>query len=225
VLTGAVLYGGLHLTVDPSTRVAYLHGGVLFYTLAILSALILPLAHVPTARLSNSRWAPIMLLLVFIGLGLIGQQIAQTGFEVMQPVSVIEEEIMKDPTSPIAVATLMARKEGVPAGQTGGRRHLFALWPALAMALVDARRRPIAATLTYAVALFALLAWRLPSRPSLAAMAPGLPETIVALLLTLTAALAAAYAARGLSNALAGGQVSSYDISSATMRSREKLPV
>jgi hypothetical protein len=225
VLTGAVLYGGLHLTVDPSTRVAYLHGGVLFYTLAILSALILPLAHVPTARLSNSRWAPIMLLLVFIGLGLIGQQIAQTGFEVMQPVSVIEEEIMKDPTSPIAVATLMARKEGVPAGQTGGRRHLFALWPALAMALVDARRRPIAATLTYAVALFALLAWRLPSRPSLAAMAPGLPETIVALLLTLTAALAAAYAARGLSNALAGGQVSTYDISSATMRSREKLPV
>jgi hypothetical protein len=225
VLTGAVLYGGLHLTVDPSTRVAYLHGGVLFYTLAILSALILPLAHVPTARLSNSRWAPIMLLLVFIGLGLIGQQIAQTGFEVMQPVSVIEEEIMKDPTSPIAVATLMARKEGVPAGQTGGRRHLFALWPALAMALVDARRRPIAATLTYAAALFALLAWRLPSRPSLAAMAPGLPETIVALLLTLTAALAAAYAARGLSNALAGGQVSTYDISSATMRSREKLPV
>jgi hypothetical protein len=157
VLTGAVLYGGLHLTVDPSTRVAYLHGGVLFYTLAILSALILPLAHVPTARLSNSRWAPITLLLALIGLGLVGQQIAQKGFEVMKPVSVIEEEIAKDPTSPIAVATLMARKEGVPAGQTGGRRHLFALWPALAMALVDARRRPIAATLAYGAALFALL--------------------------------------------------------------------
>ena len=44
VLTGAVLYGGLHLTVDPSTRIAYLYGGVLFYTLAYLSALILPLA-------------------------------------------------------------------------------------------------------------------------------------------------------------------------------------
>lgn len=225
VLTGAVLYGGLHLTVDPSVRVAYLHGGVLFYTLAILSALILPLAHVPTARLSNSRWAPIALLVVLIGLGLIGQQIAQTGFEIMQPVSVIDEEIAKDPTSPIAVATLMARREGVPAGQTGGRRHLFALWPALAMALVDARRRPIAATLAYAVALFALLAWRLPSRPSLAAMAPGVPETIVALLLTLIAALVAGYTARWLSNALAGGQVLNYDISRATMRSGEKVPV
>ena len=85
LLTGAVLYGGLHLTVDPSTRVAYLHGGVLFYTLAILSALVLPLAHVPTARLSNSRWAPITLLVVLIALGLIGQRIAQKGFAVMQP--------------------------------------------------------------------------------------------------------------------------------------------
>lgn len=225
VLTGAVLYGGLHLTVDPSTRVAYLHGGVLFYTLAILSALILPLAHVTTARLSNRRWAPVALLVVLIALGLIGQQIAQKGFEIMQPISVIEEEIAKDPTSPIAVATLMARKEGIPAGQTGGRRHLFALWPALAMVLVDARRRPIAATLAYAATLFALLAWRLPSRPSLAAMAPGLPETVLALLLTLAAALAAAYAARWLSDALGRGQVLNYDLSSAAMRSREKVPV
>jgi hypothetical protein len=225
VLTGAVLYGGLHLTVDPSTRVAYLHGGVLFYTLAILSALILPLAHVTTARLSNRRWAPVALLVVLIGLGLIGQQVAQKGFEIMKPMSVIEEEIAKDPTSPIAVATLMARKEGVPAGQTGGRRHLFALWPALAIALVDARRRPIAATLTYAATLFALLAWRLPSRPSLAAMAPGLPETALALLLTLAAALVAGYAARWLSEKLERGQVLHYDISSAAMRSREKVPV
>jgi hypothetical protein len=225
VLTGAMLYGGLHLTVDPSTRVAYLHGGVLFYTLAILSALILPLAHVTTARLSNSRWAPVALLVVLIGLGLIGQQIAQKGFEIIEPVSVIEQEIVKDPTSPIAVATLMARKEGVPAGQTGGRRHLFALWPALAMALVDARRRPIAATLSYAATLFALLAWRLPSRPSLAAMAPGLSETLVALLLTLAAALIAAYAVRWLSNALAGGQVLNYDTSSEAMNSRDRVPV
>jgi hypothetical protein len=142
----------------------------------------------------------------------------------MQPVSVIEEEIAKDPTSPIAVATLMARKEGFPPGQTGGRRHLFALWPALAITLVDARRRPIAATLAYAGTLFALLAWRLPSRPSLAAMAPGLPETVLALLLTLAAALVAGYAARYLSDALGRGQVLHYDISSAAMSSRGKVP-
>ena len=203
VLTGAVLYGGLHLTVDPSTRIAYLYGGVLFYTLAYLSALILPLALVPTARLSGNRWAPVALMLVLIGLGLVGQQIARIGFETLKPVSVIDSEIAKDPTSPIAVATLMARKEGVTPGQTGGRRHTFALLPVLAMALVDARRRPLAATLAYATTLFAVLAWRLPSRPSLAAMAPGAPDTIVALLLVVAAAMAGGWAARWLSDTLA----------------------
>jgi hypothetical protein len=56
-------------------------------------------------------------------------------------------------------------------------------------------------------------------------MAPALPETLVALLLTLAAALVAGYAARWLSDALAGGQVLNYDISSAAMRSGEKVPV
>jgi hypothetical protein len=203
ILTGAVLYGGLHLTVDPSSRIAYLYGGVLFYTLAYLSALILPLALVPTARLSGNRWAPVALLVVLIGLGLVGQQIARIGFETLKPVSVIDSEITKDPTSPIAVAMLMARKEGITPGQTGGQRHTFALLPVLAMALVDARRRPLAATLAYAVTLFAVLAWRLPSRPSLAAMAPGAPDTIVALLLVVAAAMAGGWAARWLCDTLA----------------------
>ena len=69
------------------------------------------------------------------------------------------------------------------------------------------------------------MTWRLPSRPSLAAMAPGVPETLVALLLTLAAALIAGYAARWLSNALAGGQVLNYDISRTAMRSGAKVPV
>ena len=42
VLFGAMLYGTLHLVVDPSNLVAYRRGGVFFYTLAFLSALILP---------------------------------------------------------------------------------------------------------------------------------------------------------------------------------------
>jgi hypothetical protein len=115
---------------------------------------------------------------------------------------VIDAEIAKDPTSPIAVATLMARKEGGTPGQLGGRQHVFALLPALAMVLADARRRPLAATVAYASALFAVLAWRLPSRPSLAAMAPGMPETAAALLLALAAALVGAWVSRSLSDAL-----------------------
>ncbi len=204
MLTGAMLYGGLHLTVDPSIRVAYLHGGVLFYTLAILSALILPLALVTTSVVSGNRWAPVILLLVLIPLGMVGQQIARRGFEILQPVSVIDDEIGKDPTSPIAVATLMARKEGGTPGQTGGRRHIFALLPVLAIALVDARRRPIAATVAYGITLFAVLAWRLPTRPSLAAMAPGPVETALALLFTVAAGLLGGLAAHWLSDRLAG---------------------
>ena len=216
VITGAMLYGGLHLTVDPSTRIAYLFGGVLFYTLPILSALILPLALVTTARAADTRWAPLLLLLVLIGLGVVGQEISRAGFELLKPVSVIEREIAKDPTSPIAVATLMARKEGATPGQTGGRRHVFAFWPIVAMVVADARRRPVAATLAYGATLFAVLAWQMPARPSLAAMAPPLPDTAIALLLTLTAALAGGWAARGLSDALTAGPAP--DTSSPSLR-------
>jgi hypothetical protein len=224
MVTGAMLYGGLHLTVDPSIRVAYLHGGALFYTLAILSALILPLALVTTSRVSGSRWAPLLLLLILIPLGMVGQQIARKGFELLQPVSVIDEEIANDSTSPIAVATLMARKEGATPGQTGGWRHIFALLPALAIVVVDARRRPVAATVAYGVTFFAILAWRLPSRPSLAAMAPTAPETILALLLTIVAALLGGQAAGWLADQLRG-QVLHSDIPSTARNSADSVPV
>jgi len=220
VVTGAMLYGGLHLTVDPSIRVAYLNGGVLFYTVTVLSALILPLALVTTSRAARSRWAPALLLLILVPLGMAGQQIARVGFEILQPVSVIDEEIAKDPTSPIAVAMVMARKEGVTPGQTGGWRHVFALLPALAMVVLDPRRRPVAATVAYGVTLFAVLAWRLPSRPSLAAVAPSGPETFLALLLTIAAALLGGLAARWL-----GGQVLNYDIPRVATNSSESVPV
>jgi hypothetical protein len=82
----------------------------------------------------------------------------------------------------------------------------------------------VAATVAYALALFALLAWRLPSRPSLVAMAPGAAETAIALLLTLAAALVAGLTARWLSDALGGGQVLHYDIPSEASRSRENVP-
>jgi hypothetical protein len=204
LLAGALLYGNLHLMVDPSTRIAYLYGGVRFYTLAILSALLLPLALVTTARLTGRRWAPLGLIILVIVVGVIGQQLAREGFARLQPVSVIEAEIAKDPTSPIAVATLMARSEGRTPGQVGGLVHRFALIPALAITLVDARRRPVRATLAYAVTLFAMLAWLLPQRATLAPMAPGVLPTSLALLLTLAAALLGGLAARWLSDSLAG---------------------
>ena len=125
VLTGATLYGSLHLVVDPSFRIAYLYGGVRFYTFAVIAAFLLPLALVPAARLSRNRWTPVLALVVVALVGTAGLWVARAGFEVMRPVSVIEEEIAKDPTSPIAVANIMARKNGVTPGGVGGLPLLY----------------------------------------------------------------------------------------------------
>jgi hypothetical protein len=211
VIAGAMLYGNLHLVVDPSNLVAYRHGGVLFYTLAILSAVVLPLALVTTARVSGLRWAPVLLLLVVIPTGMAGARIAQEGFALIEPASVIQDEIAKDPTSPIALAYTIARKNGTAPGRTGGMLHVFALLPAAIMSALDPRRRPVRATLAYAVALFAILGSVLSHRPAMAPMAPGAVETVVALGLALAAGLIGGASARWVGDALLGSAAESTD--------------
>lgn len=203
VVTGAGLYGSLHLTVDPTFRLAYLYGGVSFYSFAILGALMLPLALVPTARLTGTRWAPLMALVLVAFVGMAGHRIARAGFEVMQPVSVIEEEIAKDPTSPIAVANITARKNGFPAGRVGGLPLLImGFVPVIAMSLVDARRRPVAATVAYGLLLFVFGGWRIAGLPALAPMVPGLGPTVIAFVLTAGTAAVGGLAARRLADSL-----------------------
>jgi len=203
ILTGAGLYGTLHLVVDPSFRIAYLYGGVRFYTFAVLASMLLPFALVPTARLSGNRWAPVLVLVLVAVVGAAGLRIAQAGFEVMQPVSVIDEEIAKDPTSPIAIANITAKKNGTSAGRVGGLPLLYmGLAGVIAMSLVDARRRPVAATVAYSLLLFILAGWRISHLPALAPMTPGLGLTIVAFAMTAGAAVVGGLAAKRLSDAL-----------------------
>jgi len=203
ILTGAGLYGSLHLVVDPSFRIAYLYGGVRFFTFSIVAGLLLPFALVPTARLSGNRWAPVLLLIVVALVGAAGLEIARVGFQVMQPVSVIEEEIAKDPTSPIAVATITARKNGMTPGRVGGLPLLYmGLAGAIAMSLVDARRRPVAAAVVYSLLLFIVAGWRISHLPALAPMTPGLGPTIVAFAITAGAAAMGGFTAKRLSDAL-----------------------
>src|SRR3989442_1656421 len=52
VLAGALVAAGLSVALQPGIRIAYVYGGVRFFTYAILGALLLPLALVVTARLS-----------------------------------------------------------------------------------------------------------------------------------------------------------------------------
>ena len=211
VIAGAMLYGNLHLVVDPSNLVAYRHGGVLFHTLAILSAVVLPMALVTTARASGLRLAPVLLLLVVIPTGMLGASIARAGFEWLQPVSVIQDEIAKDPTSAIALAYTIARRNGTAPGRIGGILHVFALVPALVMCVADARRRPVAATLGYAATLFAVLGYVLSQRPAMAPMVPGPLDTVAALALTLLAGTLGARAATLVSDRLLAGAASGSD--------------
>jgi hypothetical protein len=202
-LAGASLFRGLHLTVEPSMLTAYVHGGVRFFTLAILSALLMPLALIPAARLARSRWLPLAVLALVIVSGVIGTQIARVGFEMLQPVSVIEEEIAKDPTSPIALATAIARKTGSRPGSIGGLFHVIGLLPVLALALVDPRRRPVAAAMAYGAALFVTSGWTFSASPAFAPQVPGAGEAAVALVLTLAAGAIGGYLGGRLSDTLA----------------------
>src|SRR5437016_5170107 len=58
VVTGALLYIGLHFALQPSFRIAYLNGGVFFHFYAMLASLMLPVALVATAHLSALRVPP-----------------------------------------------------------------------------------------------------------------------------------------------------------------------
>ncbi len=198
LLTGALLFIGLHLVVQPAFRIAYLQGGMFFHFYSMLAALMLPVAYVGTARLSGSRWAPAVVMVGAVALGLVGQQLARLGFDLLQPVSIIQEEIAKDPSSPIAVANIVARKNGTLPGATTSVAQLLALIPLAAMVAVDPRRRPVAATAAYAVVLFWMMAMRLGSLPAYRALVPGAGETLVAFVLTLAAGVAGGWVAARL---------------------------
>ena len=204
-VSGSGLFRGLHLIVEPSNLVAYVHGGVRFFTLAILSALILPLALIPAARLAARRWMPLAVLALVIITGVIGTSIARIGFETLQPMSVIDEEITKDPTSPIALANAIARKSGGTPGATGGLFHIISAIPVLALVLVDPRRRPELAAMAYGAALLVTSGRALAGSAAFAPQVPGAPETAVALALVLVAGAVGGHLGRRLSDALEPG--------------------
>jgi hypothetical protein len=200
----ATFYGTLGIGLRESGRIAYVHGGVLFYTFSILGALLLPLALVTAARLTGRRWAPIAVLAIVIVLGLIGATIARVGFEIIQPFSVIEEEIAKDPTSPVAVGFEIARKNGTaPGAPVGGTlTRILAFVPVLILIAIDPQRRLIPATLAYGLGLLGFMGLVIGRTPAFEPMVPGLWPTAAALVLTLATAFAGAMAAHWLCDRL-----------------------
>ncbi len=196
-----LLYGGVRVVLEPAWLTAYTHGGVAFHTFAILGALILPLALVPATRLIDRRWAPVAIVIVAVGITSVGERIARLGFAVVQPVSVIGEEIQKDPTSPIALAAaIRAKSRG--AGMPLPIRLLLPIMAAAVMAAADPRRRPALACVAYGVALLALYGWSTSLSPAFAPLVPTAVETTAALAITALAALVGSALARRLADAL-----------------------
>ena len=204
VIALSSFYGSLAIGLRPASRLAYLYGGLWFYAFPILGALLLPLALIAAVRLTGRRSTPIVLLVVALALGTIGANIARVGFEIIQPVSVIQDEIAKDPNSPIAVSHAIARTNGsTPGGVPGGSfARLLSLAPVLLLVALDPRRRPVPATLAYAVGLFVLWAFTIGRTPAFQPMMPGLGLTVAALLITVVMALIGGTAARWLADTL-----------------------
>jgi hypothetical protein len=200
----ATFYGTLGIGLRESGRIAYVHGGVLFYTFSILGALLLPLALVTAAGLNGPRWEATTAPALVIVLGLIGATIARVGFEIIQPVSVIEEEIAKDPTSPVAVGFEIARKNGTaPGAPVGGTlTRILAFVPVLILIAIDPQRRLIPATLAYGLGLLGFMGLVIGRTPAFEPMVPGLWPTAAALVLTLATAFAGAMAAHWLCDRL-----------------------
>ncbi|HTO11404.1 MAG TPA: hypothetical protein VMQ51_07515 [Candidatus Binatia bacterium] len=197
VLSGALVTAGLSVSLQPSIRMAYVFGGVRFFTYAILGALLLPLGLVVTARLARHRAAPLLALAAMLVFGFAGSAVARAGFAWLQPVSFIGEEIAKDPTSPIALAHELARKNGTAPGAANLRGLLVILLGAAVLIGVDARRRPVAASVALGLTLCAGVGVVLSGQPAFAQSLPARADIAVAVLLTaLAGAAGGALAAR-----------------------------
>jgi hypothetical protein len=196
VLAGAIVYAGIGVGLQPAVRVAYLHGGVWFFMYPMLAALVAPIALVVTAR-SGLRAAPALVILVVFLIAFSGAEISRVGFAWLQPESFLTEEIAKDPTSPIAVAHEMARKNGT---RPGGFNPVFMVWTLLAslvMVAVDARRRPVLASVAYGLTLFVTVSVAFARLPAFAESLPSVPETALAAAVTVLAGLAGGVLASG----------------------------
>ena len=138
---------------------------------------------------------------VFV-IGLAGAVVSRVGFAWLQPASFLAEEIAKDPTSPIAMAHEMARKNGTTPGAFNPVFLVWTLLAGLVMVAVDARRRPVLASVASSMTLFVTLSVAFARLPAFAQSLPSVLETALAAAVTVLAGLAGGVLARG-----AGGQL------------------
>jgi hypothetical protein len=196
IATGALTLAGFQIAVDPSIRIAYIHGGIFFFTFAILGALLFTPVHVAVAWLTDHRWAPLAIAAGLVVIQVAGAGVTRAGFAILQPVSQIDEVIANDTTSPIAVAHIIARKNGTRPGQGALPLRVLPLLPAALLLAVDTRRRWVAASVLFGLSLFAIYGYVIGHRPAFQDALPSVMDGAVALPLAVAAALAGGAAGR-----------------------------
>jgi len=202
-LATTFLFGTFAIATDPSWRIAFLHGGLSFFTWPVLAALLFAFSLVLGARLSGLRWAPVAVVLLGFLTQLSIVAVAGAGFALLQPASTIQEVLAADDgTSPIAVAHEMARRNGMPVGGSALPR-VFPVVGAALLALVDARRRPRAASLAFGAGLLIVMLPRMLGSRALAHVHPDAATMAVGIALTLAAAVAGGWLAARLADRVA----------------------
>ena len=186
---GVIFFGTFHLLLGTSILWAYDQGGLVFFYYPILGALLLPVSLVLMSRLSASRWAPALTVALAAVIALVGGGVARAGFAILAPEPAIEEAIAQDPSSLIAKAHQIARENGTPVVTYTGRARsiTWALLPALALCLVDARRRAVLGSLAFAAAFLGTASWSLARFPALQHVLPTAAEVAMGVALALAA--------------------------------------
>src|SRR5580765_3670055 len=192
--SGVFLLGTFYIAVDQSVQMAFRRGSVFFFSFPVLGALFFTFALVLVARLGTSRGMPLALtlgaLLVQISILLIGD----LGFALLEPTSTIEEAIAADPTSPVAIAHEMARRNGGVPGRSMILR-LIPIVPAALMAFADTLRRWRLGSAVFGLALVATSAAVLGRVPALSHALPSAADLALALVAALVCALASGWCA------------------------------
>lgn len=187
-LAGTFLFGTFAIIADPSGRIAFLYGGIRFFTWPVLMALFTAFSLVLTTRLVGWRSAPVVVIALSLAVQYSIWAVADVGFALARPTSVIQEVLAADDgTSPIAVAHEMARRNGGTPGRSLTAR-LVPLLPAVVLALVDARRRWATASLAFGAALFAVATYTMLRAPAFSHVIPAAPTFVAGFILTLAAA-------------------------------------
>jgi hypothetical protein len=159
---------------------------------------------VVTTHLSRLRAAPVLVVATVFVIGFAGAAVSRAGFAWVQPESFLAEEIAKDPTSPIAVAHEMARKNGTTPGAFNPIFVGLALLAAFVMVAVDARGRPVLASVAYSLTVFVTVSTTLTRMPAFAQSLPSVSEIALAAAVTVLAGLAGGVLASGAVERLEG---------------------